>query len=117
MMNRAERRRLQKKGLPVKKEPVINIKASDVQQMKDEAVKKAADIAFLLMLGLPVLVLRDKWGFGKVRLERFIDQVIDMYEAFDEGYLTIDDIRQAIEEETGVEVWGVENIKRLSDKE
>lgn len=105
-MNRAERRRLQKKGLPVKKEPVVNIKYSDVQQMKDEATKKAADIAFLLMLGLPVLVLRDKWGFGKVRLERFIDQVIEMYEAFDEGYLTLDDIHQAIEEETGIKILG-----------
>lgn len=99
-MNRAERRRLKKK----KAEPVINIKASDVQQMKDEAVKKAADTGFLLMLGLPILVLRDKWGFGNVRLERFIDQVIEMYESFNEGYLTIEDIHQAIEEETGIKI-------------
>lgn len=99
-MNRAERRRLKKK----KAEPVINIKASDVQQMKNEAVKKAADTGFLLMLGLPVLILRDKWGFGNVRLERFIDQVIEMYEAFNEGHLTIDDIHQAIEEETGIKI-------------
>jgi len=105
-VNRAERRRLQKKGLPVKKEPVVNIKYSDVQQMKDEATKKAADTAFLLMLGLPVLVLRDKWGFGKVRLERFIDQVIDMYEAFNEGYLTLDDIHKVIEEETRIKILG-----------
>ena len=104
IMNRAERRRLQKKGIPVKKEPVINIKYSDVQKMKDEAIKKAADTAFLLMLGLPVLVLRDNWGFGTVRLERFIDQVIDMYEAFNEGYLTLDDIQKVIEEETGIEI-------------
>lgn len=72
--------------------------------MKDEATKKAANTGFLLMLGLPILVLRDKWGFGKVRLERFIDQTIEMYETFDEGYLTIDNIHQAIEEETGIKI-------------
>ena len=104
IMNRAERRRLQKKGVAVKKEPTINIKYSDIQKMKEEAMNKAVDTAFILMLGLPVLVLRDNWGFGKVRLERFIDQVIDMYEAFNEGYLTLDDIQKVIEEETGIEI-------------
>ena len=30
-MNRVERRRAKKAGIPVKKEPVVNIKAADVQ--------------------------------------------------------------------------------------
>ena len=65
-MNRAERRKAAKAGLPVKKEPVVNIKAADVQKMKQDASKEAADKAFLLMLGLPVMVLHDKFGFGPV---------------------------------------------------
>ena len=36
-MNRAERRKAAKAGLPVKKEPVVNIKAADVQKMKQDA--------------------------------------------------------------------------------
>ena len=55
-MNRAERRRAKKAGIPVKKEPVVNIKAADVQKIKQDASKEAADKAFLLMLGLPVMV-------------------------------------------------------------
>lgn len=51
-MNRAERRRAKKAGLPVKKEPVVNIKAADVQKIKLDASKEAADKAFLLMLGV-----------------------------------------------------------------
>jgi hypothetical protein len=51
-MNRAERRKAAKAGLPVKKEPVVNIKAADVQKMKQDASKEAADKAFLLMLGV-----------------------------------------------------------------
>lgn len=99
-MNRAERRRLQNK----KPEPVINIKSSDVQLMKQRATSKAANQAFILMLGLPMLVLRDKWGFGKVRSERFIEQVIDLYDSFDKGYLTIDDIHKALYEEAGIKI-------------
>lgn len=57
-MNRAERRRAKKAGIPVKKEPVVNIKAADVQKIKQDASKEAADKAFLLMLGLPVMVLK-----------------------------------------------------------
>lgn len=49
-MNRAERRRRAKQGLPVVKEPVINVKASDIQNIKKEATTNAADTAFFLML-------------------------------------------------------------------
>lgn len=45
-MNRAERRRAKKAGIPVKKEPVVNIKAADVQKIKQDASKEAADKAF-----------------------------------------------------------------------
>jgi len=51
-MNRAERRKAKKAGLPVKKEPVVNIKAADVEKIKQDASKEAADKAFLLMLGV-----------------------------------------------------------------
>ena len=40
-MNRAERRKSQKKGQAVPKEPVINIKYSDIQKIKKEAAKEA----------------------------------------------------------------------------
>lgn len=103
-MNRAERRRLQKQGKQVPKEPVINVKYSDVQTIKEKATSDAVDTAFLLMLGLPVLVLRDKWGFGKVRCERFIDQVLEMYDAFNKDYLTLDDIHKALWDEAGVKI-------------
>lgn len=99
-MNRAERRRLKNK----KPEPVFNLKSSDVQNIKSKATTDAIDTAFILMLGLPVLVLRDKWGFGKVRSERFIDQVLDLYDSFDKGYLTLDDIHNTLWEEAGVKI-------------
>lgn len=103
-MNRAERRKAEKAGLPVKKEPVVNIKASDVQKMKLDASKEAAEKAFLLMLGLPVMALHDKFGFGPVRCERFTDAVLDLYDSFDKGYITLEDIHRTLKEESGITI-------------
>jgi len=103
-MNRSERRKLQKQGKQVKPEAVINIKASDVKAMKEEAAKFASDRAFLLMLGLPMMVLHDKYGFGKKRCERFIDQVIELYDSFDKDYLTLDDIHKCLYDEAGIKL-------------
>lgn len=60
-MNRAERRRRQKQGLPIVKEPVLNMKVSDIQQIKTQATNTAADTAFFLMLAIPVMVIHDKY--------------------------------------------------------
>lgn len=50
----------------------------------------------------PSLVLHDKWGYGKQRIERFVWQCIDMLNAFNDGYLTVEDIHQTLKEECGV---------------
>lgn len=106
-VNRSERRRLKKKG----KEPVINIKASDVYAMKKEAAAKAADTAFVLMLGIPAMVIHDKFPKlmkrvedGKPRVERFCDMCIDLYDSFEKGYLTLDDIHKCLWEEAGIKI-------------
>jgi len=103
-MNRAERRNAEKKGQVVPKEPVINIKSSDIQQIKKDAAKEAGEIALLLMLSIPVTVLHDKWGFGKTRIERFTDQVLDLYDSFEKDYVTLDDLKQCLLEEAGITI-------------
>lgn len=110
-MNRSERRKLNKKGIQPKKEAVINIKASDVAAMKKDAANKAADTAFLLMLGIPVMVLHDKYSKlmkrvedGKSREERFCDLCIDLYDSFEKGYVTLDDLHNCLWEEAGIKI-------------
>ena len=57
-MNRAERRR---QGI---KESVKTYTLNDeqIKQIKADAVKEAIDTAFILMLGLPVMILHDKYS-------------------------------------------------------
>ena len=63
-----------------------------------EATKKA----FLMMMGFPLLTLRDKFGFGKERLNRFMDKMLDLYEAYEMDYVDLDDLNDTIMKETGV---------------
>lgn len=106
-MNRAERRRLGKKN----HEPVINVKTSDFQQMKLDATKEASDKAFFLMLAIPVMVLHDKYGQlmkkvvdGKSREERFADFCLDLYDSFEKGYVTLDDLHKCLWDEAGIKL-------------
>lgn len=108
-MNRAERRTRQKKGIPFTKEPVLNIKASDIQQIKKDAINAATDTAFFLMLAIPVMVIHDKYPKlmrkvvdGKSREERFADLCIDLYDSFDKGYVTLNDLKECLWEEAGI---------------
>ena len=94
-MNRKERRKNKIKN----KDPVYNMKQSDIKNIKNQAV----DVAFKLMLGIPVMVLHDKYGWGgKKRLPEFGDYVLELYDSFDKGFLTLDDIEKTIYEETGI---------------
>ncbi|CZR02604.1 hypothetical protein [Trichococcus collinsii] len=63
-----------------------------------EATKKA----FLMMMGFPLLTLRDKFGFGKARLNRFMENMLNLYEAYENDYVDLDDLNNTILEETGV---------------
>lgn len=104
-MNREERRRKGIKG----KEPVINIKVSDIEKMKADAVREASNLAFKLMLSIPVMVLHDNYGKlnrlnvdGKTREERFAEMVLDLYNSFEKGDVTLDDLMQCLKDETGM---------------
>ena len=45
-------------------------------QAKNQAAKEAREEVFKLLLGLPVMALRDEFEFGKKRNTRFIDNLL-----------------------------------------
>ena len=81
------------------------------------ANKRDADIlisaayrAFLLM---GIMALRDEFGFGTSRLQRFIDKVDDVYDSYEQGYISLKDMTGTIENETGINVLRLEQGKEL----
>lgn len=102
-MNRQERRRL---GIK-KKDPMVSIKQSDINAMKEEATEKGCKMAFNLMLAVPAMVIHDHYGElmkKNGRVERFIDLCMDTYRCYEEGYVTLKELAQILKDEAGVEI-------------
>lgn len=59
--------------------------------------------AFEQTFYLPLLVLRNN-GWGKVRLKRFAEEMIDQWAYFEDGEINHHDIKSVIKEETGLDV-------------
>ncbi|NCB67150.1 MAG: hypothetical protein EOM48_13430, partial [Bacilli bacterium] len=99
-LSREERRRIEraKQG----KQKTYTLTQAQIDQMKEETSVKATERAFLMMLGFPLLTLRDKFGFGTQRLNRFMDQMVDLYEAYEQDYVSLEDLDKVIMAETGV---------------
>lgn len=89
------------------KTPTYNLTWDQIESMKRKTVKETVDRvsreAFERMIVLSLLVLRDEWGFGEKRMERFMDQLKELVEDVSDGRLSMDDITATLEEELGIE--------------
>ena len=104
-MNRQERRRLGVK----KKDPMISIKQSDINAMKEDATTKGCKLAFQLMLVIPSMVIHDKFGSlmkKDGRVEKFVDLCMEEYKCYEEGYVTLQELAKCLRDEAGVEIKG-----------
>lgn len=99
-MNRSEKRRSER--LIEKKQKVYTLTQAQIDKLKEDATMEATKRAFSIMLGFPLLALRDTFGFGKKRLTLFTDKVFEIYEAYNDDYIDLEDLHRTIEEETGV---------------
>lgn len=104
-MNRKERRKKGQRGPSVS--PTYNLSIDQIEKIKKDATDDAMSKAFVLMLGLPLMALRDEFDFGKVRLERFEDKVTKLYQSFCAGNITLGDVHKTLYEEVGLKVTGV----------
>ena len=75
-----------------------------IENVKAQAKKEALEEANNLMVLLPILILRDQFGFGEKRLERFVDGLGELYSDIESKKLNIDDIAHVVEEETGLRI-------------
>ena len=104
-MNRAERRK-QGKSAPKPKTYVLT--EDQINQMKLDAVNVATRRAFLMLMSIPVMILHDKFGFGKQRLSKFMDWVLVWYESVQNNETKLIELVRVAEGECGIKVttWG-----------
>ena len=68
---------------------------AQITEIKVGAAKEAIEVAVKAMLGLPLIVLRDDFGFGKQRLERFEERLMQQFGCFDEGYIDLETLKKS----------------------
>lgn len=113
-MGRAERRRAEKEA--GKKQKTYILTQEQIDQIKDEASKNAIDTAFTLMLALPleILIGDGYWAkSGKKRIPKFLDEVISLYECWEKGVLTIEELREDLWKWGGIKLEAPKGAERF----
>ena len=70
---------------------------ADVEKARKQAQSEAVKYAWAIMFS----VLRDKEGWGVVRLKRLWDEVEDLSDSIGKGYVSVRDLLDTLEEEIG----------------
>lgn len=98
-----ERWRRYAKGKMTKEELALLISdmANDIS--KDLINEKCYNTNVLFRAAI-LLHMHDKYGYGKKRLLTLLDELEKTLEAYEEGYISINDMIQTLKEETGVEL-------------
>lgn len=73
---------------------------TDVLKLKAEAKSQGVIEAFVIFFS----ALRDKEGFTPTRLRRVLDEMNGYADSIRNGYVTIQDLRDTLQEEAGIEL-------------
>lgn len=84
------------------KQKVDPLTKAMILQVKNQVTKEVKEETFKLLLGLPVLALRDEFEFGKKRNSKFIERMLSIYDSYSNGDITLEDIEAVLQEETGL---------------
>lgn len=85
-----------------KKTAVYNLTLEQIEAIKRQAAKEAVQEVMELTLGLPCMVLTDKFSFDDDQMKQFIDRLLELYDSYDRGYLSLEDVRNVLKEEGGI---------------
>jgi len=110
-MNRAERRKAGKQNKPAVymytqdqiDKMIQDAVAKELAGMREKAVDTATRTAFRMFMSVPVMVLHDKFGFGRIRGQKFMDYAMIWYESVMKGETDLKEIMKIAEDLTGVQ--------------
>jgi hypothetical protein len=98
-MNRAERRRSARQA---EKPKTYVLTEDQINKIKMDAVREATRKAFLMFMSIPIMVLHDKFGFGKIRAGRFMDYALVWFESVHDNETGLMELVKIAEEECGI---------------
>ena len=96
-MNRAQRRKYGNRK-------PVNFNKAQLHRAKEEATQKAVDTLLTEVLCISVWALHNRFHWGSVRLERFLDEFFETEEDLEDGRYSFEDIKKTVEKETGISI-------------
>ena len=112
IMNRAERRKAGKQNKPAVymytqdqiDKMIQDAVAKELAGIREKAVNQAINTCFKMFMSIPVMVLHDKFGFGHIRLDRFMHYALSWFEGVQEGDTALEEIMAIAEADSGIKV-------------
>lgn len=95
-MNRAQRRNMQKWGMP-----------EDPASQFYKAINDASSMGFYMMLVIPAMVTHrhfDKIAQADNKSAKLVDLCLDLYDSFQKGEITIEELNACLWNEAGVKI-------------
>ena len=85
-----------------KKNPVRQLRESDIRRIKKEVADDAIRYATVIFLS----VMRDNEGYGVKRLKRIYEGAEYLADSISRGYVKLSDLEQALKDEADIEKQG-----------
>ena len=70
----------------------------------NKAKKQASDLAVQSCWAIMFTAMRDKYGWGHIRLKRLWDRCNEISQSIVQGYIDINDLITALRDEAGIEL-------------
>ncbi|MBE7025033.1 MAG: hypothetical protein E7408_03140 [Ruminococcaceae bacterium] len=83
-----------------KRNPVRQLRESDIRRIKKEAADAAVRYALVLFLN----VMRDTEGYGVKRLKRVYEAIECLADSVSRGYVKLADLEQALKDEADIHI-------------
>lgn len=84
---------------------VFNLTLDQLEERDKKIRQEMIEEAFSVAMGIPLIVLRDQYGFGTKRMEDFMNHVHETREAIENGNVGFEDLIDTVQKETGVDVY------------
>ena len=79
----------------------IQLTRKEYEELKSKERMNAANIINLI----PLIILRDKFGFGKIRLERYLGYYQEAVDSLNKGYLDLNDVQKVLLDEVKIKFY------------
>lgn len=76
-----------------------------IEQIKQDVERKVAEQSFACMIAFADMALREEFGFGEYMREEFQNAVVDIYEKFVRGDITMENVVKYMKRNIKTIIW------------